>query len=56
MWQKKAERQMSNPLAYIGRHLEFIIRRCFMPYALLAFALLNLFGYPFVWEQSGRLA
>src|SRR5208337_2671428 len=45
-WHKNAESQMSNPLAYIGRHLEFIIRRCFMPYALLAFALLNLTWIP----------
>ena len=45
-WHKKAESQMSNPLAYIGRHLEFIIRRCFMPYALLVFALLNLIWIP----------
>src|SRR5208283_5502247 len=45
-WQKKAESQKSNPLAYVGRHLEFIIRRCFMPYALLAFALLNLIWIP----------
>ena len=45
-WQKKAESQKSNPLAYIGRHLEFIIRRCFLPYALLAFALLNLTWIP----------
>jgi phosphatidylglycerophosphate synthase len=41
-WQKKAERRLSNPLLYLGRHCEFIIRRCFLPYALLAFALLNL--------------
>ena len=45
-WHKKAESQMSNPLAYIGRHLEFIIRRCFLPYALLAFAVLNLTWIP----------
>ena len=45
-WQKKAESQKSNPLAYVGRHLEFIIRRCFLPYALLAFALLNLIWIP----------
>ena len=45
-WQKNAESRKSNPLAYIGRHLEFIIRRCFMPYALLAFALLNLIWIP----------
>jgi phosphatidylglycerophosphate synthase len=42
IWQKKAEKGSSNPLLYLGRHCEFIIRRCFLPYALLAFALLNL--------------
>jgi phosphatidylglycerophosphate synthase len=42
VWQKKAESRSSNPLLYIGRHCEFIIRRCFLPYALLVFALLNL--------------
>jgi phosphatidylglycerophosphate synthase len=45
-WQKKAENRMSNPLAYVGRHLEFVVRRCFLPYALLAFALLNLTWIP----------
>jgi len=42
VWQKNAESRSSNPLMYVGRHCEFIIRRCFLPYALLAFALLNL--------------
>ena len=42
VWQKNAESRSSNPLLFIGRHCEFIIRRCFLPYALLAFALLNL--------------
>ena len=42
IWQKKAETQRTNPLLYLGRHTEFIIRRCFFPYALLAFALLNI--------------
>ena len=42
IWQKKAETRKSNPILYIGRHTEFIIRRCFWPYALLVFALLNL--------------
>ena len=42
VWQRKAESRSSNPLLYVGRHCEFIIRRCFLPYALLAFALLNL--------------
>jgi phosphatidylglycerophosphate synthase len=42
VWQKNAGSRSSNPLLYVGRHCEFIIRRCFLPYALLAFALLNL--------------
>jgi phosphatidylglycerophosphate synthase len=42
VWQRKAESRSSNPLLYVGRHCEFIIRRCFLPYALLAFALLKL--------------
>ena len=42
VWQQKAESRLSNPLLYVGRKCEFIIRRCFLPYALLAFAILNL--------------
>src|SRR5208337_2332958 len=42
VWQRKAESRLSNPLLYVGRKCEFIIRRCFLPYALLAFAILNL--------------
>ena len=42
IWQKKAESRKSNPILYIGRHTEFIVRRCFWPYALLVFALLDL--------------
>lgn len=40
-WQKAAESHRSTVLIYIGRYTEFIIRRCFLPYALLALALLN---------------
>jgi len=42
VWQKKAESRLSNPLLYVGRKCEFLIRRAFLPYALLAFSLLNL--------------
>jgi phosphatidylglycerophosphate synthase len=42
VWQKNAESRSSNPLLRMARQLEFIIRRCFLPYALLAFAILNL--------------
>ena len=46
VWQKKAESRAANPIIYLGRQLEFIIRRCFMPYAILAFALMNLIEVP----------
>jgi phosphatidylglycerophosphate synthase len=52
-WQKKAERRRSNPLLYIGRHCEFIIRRCFLPYAFLAFAVLNILPVAFVMTAVG---
>jgi phosphatidylglycerophosphate synthase len=42
VWQKRAESRLSNPLIYIGRYTEFILRRCFLPYAILVLALFNL--------------
>lgn len=42
IWQKEAESRKANPLLFIGRRTEFLVRRCFMPYAVLVFALLNL--------------
>ncbi|HWC17707.1 MAG TPA: lysylphosphatidylglycerol synthase domain-containing protein [Terriglobales bacterium] len=42
IWQTHAENRSSNILIYLGRHLEFLIRRCFLPYAILVLALLNL--------------
>jgi phosphatidylglycerophosphate synthase len=42
IWQAKAESGRSNPILYFGRYTEFIIRRCFFPYALLFFAALNI--------------
>jgi len=44
-WHKKAERQSSNPLLYLGRHTEFIIRRCFLPYVILFFALFGIMNW-----------
>ena len=41
VWQKKAESHLRNPLIYVGRYTEFIVRRCFLPYALLVLAVLN---------------
>ena len=48
IWQGHAESRPSNPFLYFGRHLEFIIRRCFFPYALLFFALFNIMNVAFV--------
>jgi uncharacterized protein (TIRG00374 family) len=42
IWQTQAERRRSNPFLYLGRHTEFIIRRCFLPYLILFFAVFNI--------------
>jgi len=41
VWQKKAESRLSNPLMYVGRYCEFMIRRCCLPYILLVLAVLD---------------
>jgi hypothetical protein len=51
IWQANAEQRRSNPILYAGRNMEFIIRRCFMPYALLFFALLNIMKSPSFYRQ-----
>jgi len=48
IWQMHAESRPSNPVLYFGRHLEFMTRRCFFPYALLFFALFNIMNVAFV--------
>jgi phosphatidylglycerophosphate synthase len=48
IWQTHAESRPSNPFLYFGRHLEFMTRRCFFPYALLFFALFNIMNVAFV--------
>ena len=53
LWQKKADKQRSNWLIYVARNTEFLIRRCFLPYALLAFALLNVLRIAFVASAIG---
>jgi len=53
IWQGKAEQRKSNPLLYVGRHCEFIIRRCFLPYAFLFFALFNILSFAFVVTAVG---
>jgi uncharacterized protein (TIRG00374 family) len=53
IWQGHAESRPSNPFLYFGRRLEFIVRRCFFPYALLFFALFNLMSVAFVLSVIG---
>ena len=53
IWQTHAESRPSNPLLYIARHTEFIIRRCFFPYALIFFALFNIMNVAFVLSFIG---
>jgi len=53
IWQSHAESRPSNPFLYFGRHTEFIVRRCFFPYALLVFALFNLMSMAFVLSVIG---
>jgi len=52
-WQKEAERRSSNPLLYMARHTEFIVRRCFLPYAILFFAVFRIIPVAFVFAAAG---
>ncbi len=53
IWQRQAESRRSNPIMYIGRHTEFIIRRCFLPYAFLFFAAINMMRVAFILSAIG---
>jgi phosphatidylglycerophosphate synthase len=53
IWQTRAASRRSNPFLYLGRHTEFIIRRCFLPYAFLFFALLNIMNVGFILAALG---
>ena len=53
IWHNHAESRSSNPFMYAARHLEFMVRRCFFPYALLVFALLNMMNVAFVLSVIG---
>jgi phosphatidylglycerophosphate synthase len=53
IWQTQADSRPSNPLLYLGRNFEFVIRRCFLPYALLFFALLNVTRVAFILSAIG---
>lgn len=53
IWQAHAESRPSNPFLFAARHTEFIVRRCFFPYALLFFALFNILNVAFVLSVIG---
>ena len=53
IWQAHAESRSSNPFLYFGRHLEFMARRCFFPYAILFFALCNILNVAFILSAIG---
>jgi phosphatidylglycerophosphate synthase len=53
IWQAHAESRPSNPFLYAARNIEFIVRRCFFPYALLFFALFNIMNVAFVLSAIG---
>jgi len=53
IWQGHLEKRSSNPLLYAARHLEFIVRRCFFPYALVVFALLGIMNVAFLLSVVG---
>jgi len=53
IWHTHAKSRPSNLFLYISRHMEFMVRRCFFPYALVAFALLNIINVAFVLSATG---
>ena len=53
VWHKKAESRSSNPFLYFGRHTEFIIRRCFLPYVFLFFALFHIMNWLLIGATVG---
>ena len=53
LWQAQASRRRSNPFLYLARHTEFLIRRCCMPYLILAFALFGATYMAFIGAAVG---
>src|SRR5262249_52194114 len=46
-------KRSSNPFLYAARHMEFIVRRCFFPYALVIFAPLGIMKVAFILSVTG---
>jgi phosphatidylglycerophosphate synthase len=53
LWQAQASRRRSNPFLCLGRHAEFMIRRCCLPYLVLAFALFGATYMAFIGAAVG---
>src|SRR5271165_4124129 len=53
VWHERAARRPSDLLLNIGRRTEFMVRRCFLPYALLFFALFNILQVAFILSAVG---
>ena len=53
VWRTHADSRRSNPVLYIARHTEFMVRRCFFPYALCVFAVFNIMNVAFVLSVIG---
>jgi uncharacterized protein (TIRG00374 family) len=53
VWHKKADSRSSNPFLYLGRHTEFMIRRCFLPYVFLFFALFHIMNWLLIGATVG---
>jgi hypothetical protein len=53
IWQAQAARRQSDPFLSLSRRIEFIIRRCFLPYAIFVFALLNITQVAFILSAVG---
>jgi phosphatidylglycerophosphate synthase len=53
IWHSHAESRPSNCLLYLARHMEFMVRRCFFPYALVVFALFGIMHVAFILSVIG---
>jgi phosphatidylglycerophosphate synthase len=53
IWQTKAASRKSPGILSLAGRIEFVIRRCFMPYALLFFAIFNILQVAFITAAIG---
>ena len=53
IWHSHADSRSSNRLLYLARHMEFMVRRCFFPYALVVFALFGITNVAFILSVIG---